>query len=59
MSKQTFGNLDLAKKMVQKFGKNQERLVKVKMDNIEKIQRFAASIERAHKNTSKSTLNFR
>lgn len=53
----TFGNTELAKKMVSMFGTSQESVV-VKMRFEEEVRIFIRKIEEAHQKAAKSKLVF-
>ena len=58
MKKQsTFGNTDLAKKMVSKFGISQDS-VQVEMRYAKEVQIFLRKVEEAHKKAADSKLVF-
>lgn len=58
MEKQvTFGNADLARKMVTRFGADSES-VKVEMRYAKEVQKFIRKVDAAHRKAAKSKLVF-
>ena len=53
----TYGNADLAKKMVSRFG-NDQKAVKVEMRYAKEVEEFIRKVEKAHQRAATSKLVF-